>query len=308
LALVPRSAITPTPERIKTSPSVSVTTAGTTAAPPAAGLTGNITITNPDAQQQAVDGVKTDITTETAAANSGAIKNNFDRDEVFKELNLQVSVTRDFKENANRQIGEYLDDKQAAARKDLQDAIDKGDKAKQDAAIEDIYKLQYQRRFLQTLVGIVAGSPDAAITRHAVAGGDENARRDAEKLPALPGVVDKDGNVISNVSGPSDGLYDGVKLGGVRVGLDFICGDKNIRCVNDENNNHALILDDKGRVQYKGDERHKTFDALLEDRTLSDGLYGPTGGFRWRRGDDEQVDLFAGLLLRRSGGKLCRYP
>jgi filamentous hemagglutinin len=253
--------------------------------------------------------VKTDITTETAAANSGAIKNNFDRDEVFKELNLQVSVTRDFKENANRQIGEYLDDKQAAARKDLQDAIDKGDKAKQDAAIEDIYKLQYQRRFLQTLVGIVAGSPDAAITQGTLSLAATKMREETLKNSLLfPGVVDKDGNVISNVSGPSDGLYDGVKLGGVRVGLDFICGDKNIRCVNDENNNHALILDDKGRVQYKGDERHKTFDALLEDRTLSDGLYGPTGGFQWRRGDDEQVDLFAGLLLRRSGGKLCRYP
>ncbi|MGK3226836.1 hemagglutinin repeat-containing protein [Enterobacter soli] len=243
--------------------------------------TGNITVTNPDAQQQAVDGVKTDITTETAAANSGAIKNNFDRDEVFKELNLQVSVTRDFKENANRQIGEFLDDKQAAARKELQDAIDKGDKAKQDAAIEDIYKLQYQRRFLQTLVGIVAGSPDAAITQGTLSLAATKMREETLKNSLLfPGVVDKDGNVISNVSGPSDGLYDGVKLGGVRVGLDFICGDNNVRCVNDEKNNNALILDDKGRVQYKGDDRHKTFDALLEDRTLSAGLYGPTGGFQ----------------------------
>ncbi|WP_432224259.1 hemagglutinin repeat-containing protein [Enterobacter wuhouensis] len=243
--------------------------------------TSNITLTNPDGQQQAIEGVKTDITTETAAANSGAIKNNFDKDEVFKELNLQVSVTRDFKENANRQIGEYLDDKQAAARKVLQDAIKTGDKAKQDAAMEDIYKLQYQRRFLQTLVGVVAGSPDAAITQGTLSLAATKMREETLKNSLIfPGVVDKDGNVISNVSGPSDGLYDGVKLGGVRVGLDFICGDNNIRCVNDENNNHALILDDRGRVQYKGDDRHKTFDALLEDRTVSDGLYGPTGGFQ----------------------------
>ncbi|WP_368543625.1 two-partner secretion domain-containing protein [Enterobacter soli] len=243
--------------------------------------TDNITITHPDAQQQNIEEVKTDITTETAAANSGAIANNFDKDEVFKELNLQVSVTRDFKENANRQIGEYLDGKQAAARKELQDAIKAGDKAKQDAALQDIYKMQYQRRFLQTLVGVVAGSPDAAITQGTLSLAATKMREETLKNSLIsPGVVDINGNEISNVSGPSDGLYDGVKLGGVRVGLDFICGDGNIRCRRDTDNGNALILDSKGRVQYIGDDQHKTFDALLEDRTLSAGLYGPTGGFQ----------------------------
>lgn len=243
--------------------------------------TDNITINNPDAQQQAIEGVKTDITTETAAANSGAIANNFDKDEVFKELNLQVSVTRDFKENANRQIGAYLDGKQAAARQELQDAIKSGDKAKQDAALQDIYKMQYQRRFLQTLVGVVAGSPDAAITQGTLSLAATKMREETLKNSLIsPGVVDINGNEISNVSGPSDGLYDGVKLGGVRVGLDFICGDGNIRCRHDADNGNALILDSKGRVQYIGDDDHKTFDALLKDRTLSDGLYGPTGGFQ----------------------------
>ncbi len=243
--------------------------------------TDNITITRPDGQQQAVEGVKTDITTETAAANSGALANNFDKDEVFKELNLQVNVTRDFKENANRQIGEYLDGQQAAARQELQEALKGGDTAKRDAALENIYKLQYQRRFLQTLVGIVAGSPDAAVTQGTLSLAATKMREETIKNSMLfPGVVDQDGNEISNISGPSNGLYDGIKAGGVRVGLDFICGDGNIRCRHDTNNGNALILDSKGRVQYIGDDDHKTFDALLKDQTLSGGLYGPTGGFQ----------------------------
>lgn len=66
--------------------------------------TDNIVITDLDAQQTltgkdvatTITDIKTDISTETAAANSGKLDNNFDKDEVFKELNLQVSVTKEF--------------------------------------------------------------------------------------------------------------------------------------------------------------------------------------------------------------------
>lgn len=245
--------------------------------------TSNVTVTRPDAQQQAIDGIKTDITTETAAANSGRLENNFDKDQVFKELNLQVQVTRDFKENANRQIGVLLDGKQAAARDELQKAIKSGDVAKRDAALDEIYKIQYQRRLLQTVVGIVAGSPDAAITQGTLVLAATKLREETARNSMLsPGVVDKsNGDVLSNISAVS-GAYDGLKLGGVRVGLDIICGSDNGRCdtKKDANGKWVLDYDEQGRVKYKGDEKHPTLTSLLEDKDISDGLYGYTGGLQ----------------------------
>ncbi|MDW3569210.1 hypothetical protein ACOTR2_00445 (plasmid) [Enterobacter asburiae] len=253
--------------------------------------TGNIVITRPDAQQQAVEGVKTDITTETAAENSGRLKNNFDKDKVFKELNLQVAVTKDFSANANRQIGEYVDDKQAVARQALKEAMAAGDAVKQQQALDEIYKLQYQRRFLQALVGVVAGSPDTAITQQTLAIAATKMREETIKNSLIfPGVVDATGKVISNVSGDSAGLYDGVKAGGVRVGLDIICGAKNTRCVTKKDPSGKDIMDAKGRpkleynpqgqVVFKGNEKYPTLEKLLGDQDFSGGLYGPTGGFQ----------------------------
>ena len=253
--------------------------------------TGNIVITRPDAQQQAVGGVKTDITTETAAENSGRLKNNFDKDKVFKELNLQVAVTKDFSANANRQIGEYVDDKQAVARQALKEAMAAGDAVKQQQALDEIYKLQYQRRFLQVLVGVVAGSPDTAITQQTLAIAATKMREETIKNSLIfPGVVDATGKVISNVSGDSAGLYDGVKAGGVRVGLDVVCGESNDRCKTQTDPSGKKIMGEDGRpkleynaqgmVIFTGDEKFKTLKELLADKDFSRDLYGPTGGFQ----------------------------
>ncbi|QLR44299.1 hemagglutinin repeat-containing protein [Enterobacter sp. RHBSTW-00994] len=269
--------------------------------------TGNITITRPDGQQQAVEGVKTDITTETAAANSGKLANNFDRGDVFKELNLQVSVTRDFKENANRQIGELIDDKQALARKALQEAIVSGDTVKRDAALEEIYKLQYQRRLLQTLVGIVAGSPEAAITQGTLVMAATKLREETAKNSFLfPGIkaVGTDETLLSNVSAVS-GAYDGLKLGGVRVGLDIICGKSNTRCVTQVDANgkditdaHGVPLlayDAQGRVSYKGDKENPTLKDILGSKDAK-GLYGYTGGLQGAGGLFGDISYKPGTL------------
>lgn len=268
--------------------------------------TSHITLTRPEGQTQPVEGIKTDITTETAAANSGRLENNFDKDKVFKELNLQVRVTRDFKENANNQINEYLDDKQATARAELQQAINAGDTVKRDAALEEIYKLQYQRRFLQTLVGVVAGSPDAAITQGTLALTATKLREETAKNSLLfPGVVDMEGNSLSNVSAQST-AFDGLKLGGVRVGLDIVCGSDNSRCqplkdangnnVVDENNRVVLDKDAAGRVIFVGDTTHKDLESLLADKEISAGLYGLTGGLQGRGGLLGSMEYTPGTL------------
>ncbi|MBP6344676.1 MAG: VENN motif pre-toxin domain-containing protein, partial [Neisseriaceae bacterium] len=72
--------------------------------------TGNIIITDAEGQQaltgksvqETIDQIKTDVTTDTAAANSGHIGNNFDKDKVQKELNLQREVMEEFSKNTQR--------------------------------------------------------------------------------------------------------------------------------------------------------------------------------------------------------------
>ncbi|EAN1870831.1 hypothetical protein D8V51_23145 [Salmonella enterica] len=255
--------------------------------------TGSIAITRPDEQQQAVEGVKTDITTETAAENAGRLKNNFDKDKVFKELNLQVAVTRDFSANANRQISEYIDDKQAAARQALKAAMDSQDEAKRQQALDDIYKLQYQRRFLQVLVGVVAGSPDTAITQQTLAIAATKMREETIKNSFIfPGVVDQNDvelkDVLSNVSGKSDGSYDGIKAGGARLGLDVVCGKSNERCKTQTDPQGNDILDASGRAKleynaqgmviFKGDKDFPTLKKLLGNKDMFAQLSGATGG------------------------------
>ena len=51
--------------------------------------------------EQTKSEILTDVTTDTARANSGALKNNFDKDKVQSEINLQMDVTKQF--DANRQ-------------------------------------------------------------------------------------------------------------------------------------------------------------------------------------------------------------
>ncbi|MRS92117.1 filamentous hemagglutinin N-terminal domain-containing protein [Enterobacteriaceae bacterium RIT714] len=242
--------------------------------------TSHITLTDPDGQTQSIEGIKTDITTETAAANSGKLENNFDKDDVFKELNLQVRVTRDFKENANHQIGQLLDAQQATAQAALKQAIESGDKAKQQDALAAVYKLQYQRRFLQTLVGIVAGSPDTAITQGTLAMAATKMREETIKNSLLFDGIKDTKTSYSNVSGESNGLYDGIKAGGVRVGLDVICGKKNQRCATTDDAGKNLLRDENGKVIYKGTTEYPTIDAFLEKSPEAASLFGPTGGFQ----------------------------
>ena len=94
--------------------------------------TSNITIRDEQAQQaltgktaeQIKSEILTDVTTDTARENSGALKNNFDKSKVQSEINLQMDVTKQF--DANRQeakveINKKIDD----AKKENQSVIDK---------------------------------------------------------------------------------------------------------------------------------------------------------------------------------------
>lgn len=250
--------------------------------------TASITITRPG-EQYALSGktaaqmmaeIKNNITTETAAQHSGKLTRQFDKDKVFNELNLQVKVTQAFSLNAAQKIATLLDAPQAEAREKLQQALKENDPVTRDQALDEINRLQYQRRFLQTLVGVIAGSPEVAITHGTLAAAATAMRHETLRNSLRsPSIVDRNEWEVSNTSQTS-GAYDGIKLGGVRMSLDILCGADNKLCKTQEGDSTNLLVDNKGRYRYKGDEKYPTLNELLEDKKVSGGLYGSTGGFQ----------------------------
>ncbi len=238
--------------------------------------TANIIITDAAAQQsqtghtagQTIAAVKTDISTDNHARHTGYLNNNFDKDKVLNELNLQVKVTKEFRQNAFSAIDQYTLPKQAELRDQIKTATSEAEKTR---IYDEIYKLQYQKRFLETLVGIVAGTPDAAITQGTLQLAATKMREESlANSRKFAGITDGKTN-LSNVSYGS-GYFDGVKLGGVRIDLDAICGAGDLRC----NRN----LD--GSYLYTGDDKLKTLsDAINPSKNpAAKDMYGATGGFQ----------------------------
>jgi filamentous hemagglutinin len=117
-------------------------------------------------------------------------------------------------------------------------------------------------------------------------------------------VVDSTGKVLSNVSGPSDGVRgDGVKVGGTRNDLDLLCGSSNERCA--KNDNGSLKLDSLNRVQFDEIASGMSWEKFLE---TPDGkrMAGATGGVQGVSGtlfgvpyapgswQDKLIESFAG--------------
>lgn len=212
--------------------------------------------------------VKTDITTETAESRSGKLENRFDKEKVLKELNIQVKVTEDFRKNAFSAIDAYVLPKQAELREKVKLAKTEEEKTE---LYNEIYKLQYQKRLLETTIGIIAGTPDLAITQGTLQLAATKMREETLKNSRLfAGIKDeKTGQVFRNDSYDS-GYFDGVKLGGGRIDLDIICGSD--RCQ----------TNDDGSVVYKGSDRLPSLlDAIDPKKNeKAKDLYGPTGGYQ----------------------------
>uniref|UniRef100_UPI00056D8568 hemagglutinin repeat-containing protein n=1 Tax=Stenoxybacter acetivorans TaxID=422441 RepID=UPI00056D8568 len=248
--------------------------------------TANIVITD-EAKQQELTGktaeeiklaIKTDISTEDYAQHTGYLKNNFDRNKVLAELNLQVEVTQKFGSTAQSMIDAYTLPKQKELREKIKATTNEEEKT---ALYEEIYKLQYQKRFLETLVGMITADPTAAVTQGtlqvAATKMREESLANSRQSPGI--VIDDKGTVVNNVSYDS-GSFDGVKLGGVRVGLDKICGEDNSRCRTAENDSTILLKDNNGNYIFKPTKEYPTYQDVLKDKTISGGLYGLTGGFQ----------------------------
>jgi filamentous hemagglutinin len=116
----------------------------------------------------------------------------------------------------------------------------------------------------------------ATITKEALSTAAEKMRdlmiEDSEKFA---GVVDSTGKVLSNVSGPSDGVRgDGYKIGGTRVDLDLLCGPDNGRCTFEKLSDGTI---DKSKpVTFKGPDVTKP-DGTVGPQTIDEFLATPEG-------------------------------
>ncbi|MFZ7277885.1 hypothetical protein ACLS0F_11560 [Avibacterium endocarditidis] len=210
-----------------------------------------------------------------AEQHSGKLENHFDKEKVLKELNIQVKVTQEFRQNAFSTIDAYVLPKQAELRKQVKEAKTEEEKT---ALYNEIYKLQYQKRLLETVVGIVSGSPDIAITQGTLQLAATKMREETlANSRKFKGIIDaKTGKKISNISYDS-GYFDGVKLGGVRVDLDAICGSGNERCTVNPDGSYQYI----GGISSSGTLIPTLKDAINVDLNPdAKNMYGLTGGFQ----------------------------
>lgn len=269
--------------------------------------TANIKIHDTDTQlektsktaETSIANIKTDITTQSAVDNSGKLERNFDKDAVQKELDTQIKVTVEFKNNALDLINSFVDSKQAPLREKLQGALNRRDNAKTteeyeqaksdiDGIVGDIYAWQYGRRALQTFVTLASGSSDIALAQGGWYLGSTTLRYiSLQNSLKSPIVVDKNGEKIGNVSYDS-GAFDGVKLGGVRLDLDVICGANNERCsdrLNKDNNGRFVLKQDEfGRISFVGDKQYNSFNAVLNDERNVGVVCGATGCIQGQKG------------------------
>ena len=259
--------------------------------------------------EEVLETIKTDITTETAAQHSGKLENQFNKEDVLKEINLQVQVTKDFIDNAQEIKDKVIDHYQEPKRKELRQAITDfhnakvEDKAKYEdkinSLIKDIYALEHIRTGLDLATGVVAGSPKVMSAKTLISVIDTETRRESLKNSLLaPPIEDinDNGKLYSNV-GHNSGAFDGIKLGGVRMNYGVICGSNYERCKTDDNGN--LIRNDKGHIVYDyKDKNNPTLSIQLENNKKEFGkLFGATGGFQAIKGTMFGLEYKPGSFL-----------
>ena len=221
----------------------------------------------------------------------------FDAEKVKKEIEAQVTITQEFNKKAGKAITDYVNNQRKALQEQAQNASTLEDKEKAEQAIKDV---NMQERALNILTGALTGMAGSVITKEALSTAAEKMRdlmiEDSKKFA---GVVDSTGKVLTNVSGPSEGVRnDGIKVGGTRVDLDVLCGADNARCTFSKNPDGSLNTTKP--IEFKGvlDEFVKTPEGQK--------LPGATGGVQGEKGtlfgvpyaagswQDKLIESFAG--------------
>jgi len=287
-------------------------------------LTGNTT-------EETIADLNRDILTGDTA---DEISKNWDPENLAAKMKAEAEITQAFSQYTYTMANEYIQskgDKLWEKLKQLHASEELSEK--QNAKIveisEDFKKLRLTEFLTNILLGTATGEFKTAITKEGLSISASLMRewtiKDSEQFA---GVVDinNTGYVINNISGKSIGVrWDGYKIGGTRIDLDIICGRNNEQCVTDpfDTTNKTLLLDDNGRVQFKGIIKEKdseneikiSLDNFLHKNEEGRKSIGITGGIQGDVGtlrgkeypvgsrDDKLIEAFAGTH-DTIGGKL----
>ena len=245
--------------------------------------------------QQAAEGIYTDRRTETADATAGYLKNGFDRERMEKELDVQREVRRTFRATAFAEIDQLISPRQQRLREQLKAAQTEDERT---PIYDELYKLQYARQTLETLVGVLSADPQISIGQGILRTANLKMRRlsldNSRKSPIIVDPNHREGEIdhLSNVSYES-GAFDGVKLGGTRTVLDIICGKGSggNRCTDNLN----------GTIQYKGDDAFPTLADVINPKInpAASSLYGGTGGLQGVQGELFGMKYHSGSFVDR---------
>jgi len=228
--------------------------------------------------QAGISGIAGNTAVRTGDAETGIAK-IFDADKVQREINAQVQITQAFGQQAGKAVGDYVQGRRQALQDQIKNDMTETEKT---AIQEQLSDLVMQERVMNVLIGAVAGMGGTALTKETLSAGAEQMRQlMIEDSKKSSGVVDSEGNTLSNLSGISEGVRgDKVKIGGTRVDLDLLCSVTYERCktYTDESGKKELDFNDKGEVQFVGSLR----DFLETDEGKK--LSGPTGGIQGANG------------------------
>lgn len=253
-----------------------------------------------------------------AGDSPGGIGKNWDGKKLERVVQANAEIMTAFSQQAGHAVSAYVQNRREEL---LEQKRSVDSTAAQEEIQGQINALNTQERVVKTVIGALTGQLDTAVA-HAVLqeAADQMRQYSIESSSRFAGVIvgeDEQGNplVLSNISGDSAGVRgDGIKLGGVRVDLDLICGEANQRCVALKGENDQDILDSRGipllklengMVQYDARKAKMPFDDFLltKDGKKMSGLTGGVQGLEGTMADkpyapnsfwDHLVESFAG--------------
>jgi len=271
---------------------------------------GTVDITN-DAEQQTKSG--TDAATTVALLNrdvhvdeqgnavdsegnsmANTIAPIFNAEKVAKEIQAQVQITEAFGQQANKVVGDYVQNKRKALYEQLRNT--ETSEEEKTALQAQLKQLRIEEQIMNVLIGAVTGFGGTALTKEALSAAAEEMRRiTIESSQKFAGAVDAYGNTLSNLlDGKSEGIRgDGIGTGGTRVDLDLLCGAMNQRCARQQDENGKDILDQngipklalngKGQVVFtakNADESPMSFDDFIANTPEGQKMPGDAGGIQ----------------------------
>ena len=214
----------------------------------------------------------------------------FDLAKVQSEVDAQVKITQQFSEQASTALTNYVAGQRTDLQKKLKEAADPDEKAQIQSQLD---QLNTDQRILNVLIGVVSGQVTAAAAQGVLSEAADLMRQESiQNSSPSPGVVDSNGNVLSNLSGASEGVDgDGVKLGGTRLSLDSVCGPGGSLCM--KNPDGSFQTNAKGQVMLVPDY---TVEAYLASQAGQDAA-GLTGGIQGAPGTLAGIQYPSGGLV-----------